>query len=284
MEKYYQFAGLEFAINLPNGKNFASEGVLAPFAVESVVQPHRFDCQLVDELTPPEGECIHTDGDFRVYKQGACQMRYMGAVLEHWDAAYLRVAHMGKSHQVELKKQTYGDGIRAKAVLTAMSVEHLLAQAGSFVFHSSYVEWEGGAILFTAPSGTGKSTQAELWKKLRGGRIINGDRAAVRLENGQVLADGVPFAGSSPYCENRSLPLKAIVYLAQAPVTTIHRLQGVRAFARVWEGVSINVWDKEDVAKVSATIEKLLQQVPVYYLPCTPDESAVAALEQQLRK
>ena len=255
-----------------------------PFAVASVTQPHLFDCQLVDELTPPQGQCIHNDGGFRVYREGAAQVRYIGSVQENWDAAYLRVAHQGTSHRVELKKQTYSDDVRAKAVLTAMSVEHLLAQEGGFIFHSSYVEWEGGAILFTAPSGTGKSTQAELWRRLRGAEVINGDRAAVRLENGQVLADGVPFAGSSPYCENRSLPIKAIVYLAQAPATTICRLQGVRAFARVWEGVSVNVWDKEDVANVSRTVEALVQQVPVYYLPCTPDETAVIALEQQLRK
>lgn len=284
MGKYYRFAGLELAVKLPDGKEFAREGALAPFAVDSVTQPHLFDCRLVDELTPPQGQCIHNDGGFRVYREGAAQVRYIGSVQKNWDAAYLRVAHQGKSHRVELKKQTYGEEIRAKAVLTAMSVEHLLAQEGSFIFHSSYVEWEGGAILFTAPSGTGKSTQAELWRSLRGAEVINGDRAAVRLENGQVLADGVPFSGSSPYCKNRSLPLKAIVYLAQAPVTTISRLQGVRAFARIWEGVSVNVWDKEDVAKVSRTVEALVQQVPVYYLPCTPDETAVIALEQQLRK
>lgn len=284
MEKYYRFAGLEFAVWLPGHMEFPNERLLAPFAVESVTQPHIFDCQSVDALTPPQGACIHNDGGFRVYREGEAQVRYIGAVQEDWANAYLRVTHAGKDHRVELKREAYGDEIRAKAVLTAMAVEHLLAQAGGFIFHSSFVAWEDGAILFTAPSGTGKSTQAELWKNLRGARIVNGDRAAVRIQDGQAVAEGVPFAGSSVYCENASLPLKAIVYLAQAPETTISRLGGARAFARVWEGVSVNVWDPEDMELVSATVQQVIQSVPVYYLPCTPDETAVAALEQQLRK
>jgi hypothetical protein len=111
-----------------------------------------------------------------------------------------------------------------------------------------------------------------------------GEHAALRLQNGIPLAEGIPFSGSSRICENRSLPLKAIVYLTQAPQTRCTRLTGAAAFARVWEGISVNTWDRDDLEAVSHTLEQLLDTVPVYQLDCTPDESAVTALRQCIRK
>ena len=78
------------------------------------------------------------------------------------------------------------------------------------------------------------------------------------------------------------VPLTAVVYLKQAPQTTIRRLRGAEAFRRVWEGVSVNVWDKNDVSMVMETVSRVIESVPVWHLACTPDESAVIALEQQL--
>lgn len=284
MEKYYRFAGIDLSVVLPEGMAFASEGALGPFAVDAVTQPHRFICSIVDTLIPPEGECIYNGGGFRVYRDGETQLRYVGSVQKDWRSAYMRVINRGREHRIELKKDACAGCISAKAVLTAMAVEHLTAQAGSFVFHSSFIEWKGRAILFTAPSGTGKSTQAELWRSLRDARIINGDRSAVLAEENSITAFGIPFSGSSPYCENRSLPLAAIVYLEQAPVTAIRRLRGSEAFARIWEGISVNVWDREDVSLVSDTVLQTVRQVPVYHLACTPDESAVYALENLLER
>lgn len=140
------------------------------------------------------------------------------------------------------------------------------------------------AILFTAPSGTGKSTQAELWKKYRNAEIINGDRAAVCVKEGKLTAEGIPFSGSSSYCSNRSVPLSAIVYLSQASETTIQILRGAEAFFKLWEGISVNSWVKEDVEHVSNVVQKVAEEIPVYHLSCTPDETAVTVLEEEFRK
>ena len=138
---------------------------------------------------------------------------------------------------------------------------------------------DGKAILFTAPSETGKSTQADLWHRLRGAAIHNGDRSAVRWQDGRAYACGVPFAGSSQICENVTLPLAAIVYLRQAPETTIRRLRGAESFRCLWEGCSVNTWDRADVDRISETVLQVLTAVPVFELACTPDESAILALE-----
>ena len=284
MKKYYHFAGMDFCIEVSEENKYLEDGKLASFVVESVENPHYFKLELVEALESPEGECVAIEPNFRVYSDGKKNVRYIGATQQKWENAYIRASHMNKVHEAQFIKRQYPKGINARAILNVLAAEHLIARNHGVILHASYIAWRDRAILFTAPSGTGKSTQAELWKDLRGAQIINGDRVAIRLEQGKLLAEGIPFAGSSKYCENRSLPLAAVVYLGQAPTTTIRRMKGAEAFMRIWEGCSVNTWDREDVRLISDLVTNLVQTVPIYHLTCTPDESAVVALEHELRK
>ena len=284
MERHYHFAGVDLSISMPEDRFYEHERRLAPFAVDAVADPHIFRFEIVDELTPPAGDCLTRQPMFRVYGDGQQQVRYIGLENERHKLGHIRACHRGKAHDIQLLAGSYPGRISARTVLNSIEAEHLIARNGGFIFHCSYIDCGGSAILFTAPSETGKSTQAELWKTLRGAQIINGDRAAVRVVDGKAIAEGIPFAGSSNDCLNRSLPIAAVVYLGQAPVTSIRRMRGYEAFVRLWEGCSVNTWDKEDVELVSAAVKHLAETVPVYHLPCTPDESAVIALENELKK
>lgn len=279
VKKHYRFAGLDFTVEMPEDVAYLEERNLTEFRAEPGLEPHRFVCNYVDDLPEPTGTKIIQQPNFTLYEIPQGHVRYIGG-----SNSSIRAEHRGKHHTVQVKKNPYNSRIGVKTALESMEVEHLLAQNHGFIFHCSYIARDGEAILFTAPSETGKSTQAELWKDLRGAEIINGDRAAIRLADGQLLAEGIPFAGSSEYCKNRSLPIRAIVYLGQAPKTTIRKMRGYEAFSKIWEGVSVNTWDKEDMEIVSAVVQKVAAEIPVYHMPCTPDESAVIALEEALRK
>lgn len=270
---------------------YEEDGCLSPFRIDkseisgnvrSAQQPHYFHFTVTKELKKPEGEPVAVYPDYRVYAQGA--VRYIGTVYKSWLSAYIRAEHRGKWHEVQLRAADFPDRIGVKTVLTSLGAEHLVAEADGFILHSAYIEWNGKAILFTAPSETGKSTQADLWHDLRGAEIINGDRSVIRVVNGEILAAGLPFAGSSHYCKNRTLPVAAIVYLQQSSVVSIRRLTGVEAFRKLWEGISANTWNKKDLEKISWLVQQTAVQVPVYQLACTPDESAVNALEQMLER
>ena len=284
MEKYYAFAGLEFAVSARDEWMYDDDRMLAPFRVDSVSDPHRFTFSIREALTPPAGDLVATTDNCVAYWDGDVRIRYTGAAKGDWKTAYMRAVSRGKDHSVELKAHSYPRGITPKAVLNALELEHLIQEVSGFLFHSSYIDIDGRAILFTAPSGTGKSTQADLWHSLRGATILNGDRSVVRLTDNGVVACGIPFMGSSRYCENVTLPLAGIVYLSQAPQTAILPLKGVAAFRCIWEGVSVNTWDKEDLSGIMDTVMQVVGQIPVWHLACTPDETAVAALERQLGK
>ncbi len=275
MEYNYRIAGIEIAVLIPDSVNCQIGRLLRSFLAEDVHDPHTFHFSVVEELPEPELPFVIDLDSYTVHSNGEIQIRSIGSKSD----PHMRVIHDNRKHHVYLKRNDYSDGITDKTILNSLALEHLVAQYHGFVFHCSYIEHEGKAILFTAPSGTGKSTQADLWYDLRNAPIINGDRAVIRVENGQIYACGIPFAGSSTYCENRTFPLGAIVYLAQAPQTSIRKMRGYEAFSKIWEGVSVNTWDKDDMCEVSRIVEQTAEKVPVYYLACTPDESAVKALE-----
>lgn len=283
MERYYHFAGVDVKLVMPGEYGYEDKRFLAAFRVETAFNPDVFEFHFVEKLNSPEGMYVSTEPGFCVFSDGESSVRYIGSVQKSWKNAYMRVKHNGKRHDVQLLRSSIPNRVTTNMVLNALALEHLVARENGFVFHSSYIESEGRAILFTAPSGTGKSTQADLWNQYRGAEIVNGDRSVIRVIGNDVCACGIPFAGSSTYCLNRTLPIAAIVYLEQAARTAIRQVRGYEAFRRVWEGISVNIWDKQDMERITAAVTNVLEQVPVFHLACTPDESAVTALENALK-
>lgn len=282
MTRYYRFAGVGIAISMPEELFFEEEQKLAAFRADQQEDTWMIRFEKADTLPEPAGTLVLCEPSMRVYQDKNRIIRYFGFCGESWEEARMWAEYRDKETCVKLKESEFTGRVNVQYVLEAIAAEHMIARQNGFVFHCSYIEYQGKAVLFTAPSETGKSTQAELWNRYRDAQIINGDRAAIRLVDGVIMADGVPFSGSSQHCKNRSLPIEAVVYLAQAPETSIRKLRGYEAFAKIWEGVSVNTWDKEDLERVSSVVKALLETVPIFHMPCTPDESAVIVLESTL--
>ena len=192
MDRYYRFANVEIAIHGPDQWMYTQERYLAAFRVEQVLDPYHFTFRIVPELTRPTGAPLAVMDGFVVYQQGDCEVRYIGSTFGGWSNAHMRTSRMGKQHIVELRSDKYEKGITPKTVLNAVHAEHLIAQEGGFILHASAIRVDDQIVVFTAPSGTGKSTQANLWRAYRGAQIINGDRCAVRCTPGGIWVDGSP--------------------------------------------------------------------------------------------
>lgn len=167
-------------------------------------------------------------------------------------------------------------------LLDIANLEHMLTALGAISLHSSFITSDGQAILFSAPSGTGKSTQAALWEQYAGAEQINGDRSVIRCVDGVWTAFGFPFAGSSGIYKNRSAPIRAIVVLRQAPENTIAHLGASEAFRLLYSETAIQRWNTQGHAAAVDLLIRLSAAVPVYRLCCTPDERAVTLLQKTL--
>lgn len=146
--------------------------------------------------------------------------------------------------------------------------------------HSSLIEHEGRGLMFLGPSGIGKTTQAELWNKYRDALIINGDIVFVQETEDGFLGWGTPWHGSSPYCENTSVPVKALVVLKQAPENSIRELTGFEKVTAVSNSVFYPQWLENGMELCLETLDHLLSALPVYELSCRPDEEAVQLTEE----
>lgn len=283
MERFVDISGIIVRITGNEDAFHAAKGVLENFEVEQQAYDWEMICQVSDTLPKPEGECVFSNFERQVYRENGRYMSYINMTDNSPEQAELCVVREKAKSFAYLRKTSPKRLFYSKDLVRALEAEHLITQNRGILLHSSQIRHGDSAIVFTAASGTGKSTQAELWRKHRGAEIINGDRSALCVTQAGVTAFGIPFCGSSSIRKKSKLPLKAIVCLAQAPETTICRISGRKAFRLLWEGCSIHTWNREDVETSVDTLAEMMKRVPVYHLACRPDESAVEALERLLR-
>lgn len=167
-------------------------------------------------------------------------------------------------------------------VFRVISLEKILNRRETMLLHASFIAWQQEGILFSAPSGTGKSTQADLWKKFENAEIINGDRAALSKEQGRWKAHGLPLAGSSAIFRNETYPVRAIVVLRQGKENKLEKIKPVEAFRWIYSEMTVQYWDEEFQRSLLELLREMVLQIPVYWLECLPDQSAVEILKKEL--
>lgn len=172
----------------------------------------------------------------------------------------------------------------SRNIIDIMNIENVLNKFNGFILHSSFINWQNNGILFSAPSGTGKSTQADLWNKHENAEIINGDRAGVRNVDGVWSAYGLPVAGSSGIYKNKKAQISHIIVLRQGTENKLTRLSPRDAFIKIYSETTVHTWDDEFQNNILNMISDLVQNVPVYLYECLPDESAVEFLKEQIMK
>ncbi|MBR5157672.1 MAG: hypothetical protein IKW59_07905 [Clostridia bacterium] len=163
----------------------------------------------------------------------------------------------------------------------------VLFERNGMVLHSSCIEYNGNAILFSAPSGTGKSTHTRLWKEYYPKtNIINDDMPALRIltnENGEQIsyAFGTPWSGKTQTNSNICAPVRAIVFLKQAKENSIRRVTGAEAAFLIMQGIRIATLEEHMSASLDNAAQ-LLKLVPAYELSCNISKAAVETVKREL--
>ena len=161
-------------------------------------------------------------------------------------------------------------------------MERLLLNVGALVLHCSYLMYQGKAILFSAPSGTGKTTQAKLWEKLYTAEVINGDKAILQKRNGVWHACGYVFHGSADECRNESHPIEAIVVVRQSPEDRIEPMGPMQRLQALYSETTVNVWNRAAVDRTLDLIGDLAASVEVVRQHCTMRDEACRTLHRYL--
>ena len=145
----------------------------------------------------------------------------------------------------------------------------------SLVLHASAVEYNGNAYLFSADSGTGKSTHTSLWlKAFESAVILNDDKPALRLIDDNFYAYGTPWSGKTDLNVDHKVPLKAICFIERAKENSIERITSPIEILQLILSQTLRRAGSDKTGALLTLLDKLIATVPFYRLRCLPNEDA----------
>jgi len=179
----------------------------------------------------------------------------------------------------------------AQLEITAVQrkIAECLFEHDTIVFHGSCIAVDGVGYLFTAKSGTGKSTHARLWREAFGDRavMVNDDKPFLQVKNGAVIAYGSPWNGKHGLGNNISVPLRAICILERGEENRIQKISPQQALMMLFQQ-SQRPRNPGLMPKYMEIIDKLSGSVAFYQLQCNMEpEAALTAyrgMSQEERK
>lgn len=156
-----------------------------------------------------------------------------------------------------------------------------LLKYDGFVLHASAVAYNGKAYLFSAPSGTGKSTHTALWEKVFGSDafIINDDKPALRLNDEKIYVYGTPWSGKTDKNKNVGVPLGGVCFLSRSPSNHIEKADTKSAIYMLLSQ-TLRYPSQEFMGTLLDFMDKNLPNIPVFRMGCNmKDEAAIMAYE-----
>ena len=180
---------------------------------------------------------------------------------------------------------TPGSPSICEAVAVLRVICDYIIDKGGFFLHCSCLRIDGEAIVFTAPSGTGKSTHSALWRRCFGDRVemINDDKPLVRIRDGRCWIYGTPWNGKHGIGGNISAPIRAVFFLQQAPENSAERVDSFTALSLLMQQTVLPT-AREDMAALLDMLGKLIESVPMYRLRCTISDEAVQTAYEAMYK
>lgn len=195
--------------------------------------------------------------------------------------------------QETLDRMDQAEGIprhrRTEVYLENCAIHSLLAEGlvehDILLMHGSALCMDGEGYLFTAKSGTGKSTHARLWREVFGDRVwmVNDDKPMLKIGKKGISVWGTPWDGKHHLSTNASAPLKAIIRLERGTENYIEPMKKADAFL-VLARQCLASRNPTRMARIMELERQLLESVDFYTLSCTMDPAAAKAAWEGMQK
>ncbi len=148
--------------------------------------------------------------------------------------------------------------------------------------HSASLIYNDLGIIFSAPSGTGKSTQSNMWHDEYGYEILDGDTTICRNINGKLMIYGLPWCGTSDLYVNKSVPLDTIVFLSQDKENHIKELNMMQKIQYLYASSFSETWNDEMAQLRTKAVEKILNGSKIVGYACNMKKDAVDTLRNYI--
>ena len=206
------------------------------------------------------------------------------AVTEHGRADIVAKA---SEQEILAESRNYEDGHAngyCESICIYRSIAEQLPQFDAFVFHGAAVEIGGKGVIFTAPSGTGKTTHVSLLLSSYPDevKIINGDKPIIRRIDGEWRVCSTPWAGKEGMQRNTSAPLDAIVILGRGEENCIERVQAAECFDTLIRQVYYPK-NSEALLRTLSLLDTLPECVRFFKLSCNMSPDAAKTSFEALK-
>ena len=182
------------------------------------------------------------------------------------------------------KRRRFTDPFLERAAIQRKFAEYLLNQ-GTLLLHGSTIAVDGKAYLFTARSGTGKSTHTRFWMETFGNRavMINDDKPFLQVTGSGVIAHGSPWSGKHGLDTNTAVPLAGICLLERGAENII-RTASPEEMLPMLLHESAKPQDPAQMDTYYIIVETLAKTVPLWQMYCNRNpEAAIVAHEAMSR-
>ena len=154
-------------------------------------------------------------------------------------------------------------------------IADFMPEKDCFLMHGAVVAWKNQGYLFTAPSGTGKSTHLALWKKYLGDQaeVINGDKPILKVTEDEVWVYGTPWAGKEQWQVNKKVALKGICFLERGEKNSIQKIDSFSALPFLMRQVYFTD-APQSAGKTMELLDQMLKIVPLYKMKCDISKEA----------
>lgn len=180
-----------------------------------------------------------------------------------------------------LSPHRLSDGQYESTAVYRKYIDVIMEKYDAFFFHCSSISVDGEAVMFTAKSGTGKSTHRNLWLKEYGDRVtvINDDKPVIRNIDGQFYVYGTPWQGKENMGANIRVPARSLCFLSRSETNYIGSISTTEAIARMLNQ-TLRPKSPKLMSNLLELIDGFLRQVNCYDLRVNMDiEAAKVAYE-----
>ena len=181
------------------------------------------------------------------------------------------------------RRRQFTDPFLERAAIQRKFAEFLLTRS-TLLLHGSTVAVDGKAYLFTARSGTGKSTHTRLWMEAFGSRalMVNDDKPFLEISGDRVLAHGSPWSGKHGLDTNICLPLAGICLLERGAENVIRPADPAEMLPMLFHE-SYRSLDPAMEETYRNLVETLARQVPLWHMYCNRDPEAATLAHGAMR-
>ncbi len=278
--KTYRIAGITFGIHF-HYDEYLKHNIEA-YASDEQKMDHVLSVQLSDIIEHPRGETQSIRNPYVMYQENKRiiyikdKNQQIKSLIKH-DMAYQHVNIMINpslnKNAAEIEYTWLG------LMFMEIAIKHKLLP-----MHAAAINDHGHAILVSAPSQTGKSTHARLWKMMDDKvEILNDDKPLIGLKDGRMMVFSSPFSGKTSLNQNMDIPLKALVFLYQGKENMASLMERDDIIKEMMKNM-MRPSDEASWDDILGIIEEMIEKLPIYKFEATPKVEAAYYLKKIIDK